>query len=173
VLVIMASCLPLTGMLMVANTIVVAMDRQAGWVKIMGCALLINIVLNVGFIAAFERTSGNGGIGVALASVFAESFQMIVSLRLLPPGLFGRELTPQIARALASTALMGFVVAGAQAAGLHLLFVVTLGAVTYVAASLLCGALRPSDLSRLARVWAAERNGASDVEYIERAPVGA
>jgi len=173
VLVIMASCLPLTGVLMVANTIVVAMDRQAGWVKIMACALLLNVVLNVVFISFFQSWNGNGGIGVAAASVIAESFQMTLSLRLLPKGLFGRELTPQIARALAATALMAGVVVGAQQAGLHLLLVAPLGAATYAIASLVFGALRPADLSRIAKVWAAERNGTSDVEYIERAPVGA
>ena len=145
VLVIMAATLPLTGVLMVANTIVVAMDKQGSWVRIMAFALALNVVLNVGFIALFERTAGNGGIGVAAASLIAESVQLGLSLKLLPEGLFGRELLPQTARALAATAVMAGLVVAGQAFGLNLLLTVALGARLrcFVAALRRAAAVRP------------------------------
>ena len=55
VLVVLAVTLPISGALMIMNMIVIAMDEQAEWVKLMVVALIVGFILNFALITGFDR----------------------------------------------------------------------------------------------------------------------
>ena len=166
VLVILAVTLPISGALMIMNMIVIAMDEQAEWVKLMAVALIVGFVLNFVLITGFDRWTNNGGIGAAVAALAAESFQIVLAAKLMPAGVLGRDLYSQCVRALVAVAVMAVVVLGGRDI-LHLpeYTLVAAGAVTYAAMLLASGGVQFSDFTSLARQWL---NAKSQSETLER-----
>lgn len=95
---------------MIAYQVLLAENRQVGWIKVVVFALVLNIVLNLALVPHFQAM-GNGAIGTALALLTSELFESacaIVMLRwLVRPSLASRGL-----RAAAAT--------GVMAVGVHL-----------------------------------------------------
>ncbi len=67
----------------ILGSTVLATDRQKSWSIIAGIAVFINIGLNYLFIPYFQNSSGNGGAGAAIATIFTEIFIMCSAIILL------------------------------------------------------------------------------------------
>ncbi|HEX5369140.1 MAG TPA: flippase [Dehalococcoidia bacterium] len=168
VLVILAVTLPISGALMIMNMIVVAMDEQAEWVKLMAVALVAGLILNFTLITGFDRWTNNGAIGAAVAALLAESFQIVLAAKLMPAGVIGRELYSQCGRALVAVAMMAGVVLGGRNL-LHLpeYTLIAAGAVTYASVLLAIGGVRLSELTSLARQWLSAKGNSETPERNE------
>jgi O-antigen/teichoic acid export membrane protein len=170
VLVVLAVTLPVSGALMIMGMIVVAMDHQAQWVKLMAVSLLVGFALNFALILGFERWSNNGAIGAAVAALAAESFQLILAGRLMPAGVLGRGLYVQLSRALvAVTTMAAVVLMGRDLLDLPEYALVFGGAASYGGVLLLIGGVQVSELTGLARQWLSAR---AQSETLERADLG-
>jgi O-antigen/teichoic acid export membrane protein len=161
VLIILSLTLIPSGQLMVLYMVITAMDRQADWVRLIAVALAFGIGLNLVLIPIFQHLTGNGGIGAAVASLAAEATQLVLATRLMPRGLYNRELRLQSQRAIVAVGVMAAMVVGLQVIFDASIFVfVPVGAVTYAAALLASGAVSVTDLQRLSQDWLSSRSGA-------------
>ena len=89
---------------MVAYQVLLASNRQVAWIKVVGVATLLNIVLNVVLIPRFQA-GGNGAIGAALSLLLSELFEFACAL-LLVSWLLEALLGGRVLRAASATALM-------------------------------------------------------------------
>jgi O-antigen/teichoic acid export membrane protein len=77
-----------------------AAGRQRIWSIVQALCIVFSAVLDPLLIPYFQRTQGNGGIGVCLASVVSETFMVGIGLALTPKGIFDRRLARQLALAM-------------------------------------------------------------------------
>jgi O-antigen/teichoic acid export membrane protein len=109
VLVILALTLPPTYFNIMANQVLIAINRQVAWTKVMIAAAVINPVLNVFLIRHFQESQGNGAIGAAL-SLMATEIGMAVAGLVLIQGMLDGASVLRLLRAIAATAGMAIVV---------------------------------------------------------------
>ena len=70
------------------------------------CCVLVSLVLDPLLVPLFQRRMGNGGLGVAVASVVSEVIVLGCGIWLAPRGLFDRRFWQSLLPALASGAAM-------------------------------------------------------------------
>jgi len=81
-------------------TALIAMDRQKQWSYVACAAIPASIALNALLITYFQRHTGNGGIGSAIATNITEFGILLSALWLLPRGFFPRERTWHVVKTL-------------------------------------------------------------------------
>jgi O-antigen/teichoic acid export membrane protein len=109
VLVILALTLPPTYFNIMANQVLIAVNRQVAWTKVMVAAAVINPVLNLFLIRYFQATQHNGAIGAALSLMATEIGMALAALVLMQAMLDGGSVL-RLLRAVAATAGMAGVV---------------------------------------------------------------
>jgi O-antigen/teichoic acid export membrane protein len=109
VLVILALTLPPTYFNIMANQVLIAINRQVAWTKVMVAAALINPVLNLFLIRYFQDTQHNGAIGAALSLTVTEIGMALAGLALMQ-AMFDAGSVLRLLRAIAATAGMAIVV---------------------------------------------------------------
>ncbi len=91
---------------MVLGTALFACDKQKEWAAVAFFAVIVNVSLNYFLIPYFQHTTGNGGIGAAIATIVTEYFVMLSALVLLPREVLGTAVLPVSLKAIAAGAVM-------------------------------------------------------------------
>ena len=102
--------LSLWNLVIVFGAIAAAVDRQVAWAYAMLGTVVLNIALNAAAIPYFQEAHGNGGIGVAGATLVSESVMVLIAIALVPKNLFTRHLATMGARVAACGGVMALAV---------------------------------------------------------------
>lgn len=139
--------MPIVSVDMVLGTVIMAIGRERAWVRMGIIAAVLNVVLNLLAIPAFEHVAGNGPIGASIVTVLTEVWMCFAALMLLPTHLLDRGTLSYAARVVLAAAVAALVATPLMSVALVIAAVG--GSLTYV---LLAIALRVV-------AW-------SDVEYV-------
>ncbi len=113
---------------------ILAIDKQKQWAIVAFGAMIINIVSNCFLIPYFQATSGNGGIGAAVATDLTEFFVLVCAVLLVPRELFSRKMLTTSFKGIISGAVMALLTAGAASLGTPLVLLPIVGLSAYVVA---------------------------------------
>lgn len=94
---------------MVLATYLNALGLQRAWTKLQLASVVISSALNWLLIPVFQRTHGNGGLGVVCATLAAEAFLVTGGLWVAPARIVNRSLLRSFGWALLSAVVMGVV----------------------------------------------------------------
>lgn len=111
-MIILSLHVPVVAVDMVLATVVMAIGREAAWIRVGLVACVFNIVLNLVTIPLFEHVAANGAIGASIVTVGTELVMSIGAITLIPKNLLDPKLTGQAARILLAgliTVLVGIV----------------------------------------------------------------
>lgn len=133
VLTLLALTIPATSFLMLIGMVVIAVDRQKAWAIALGATLVLDIVLDLVTIPLSQRWFGNGGIGAASTTLFAELLMVGVGIYLLPRGVIDRSLGRGLVRTLLAGLAMLAVGYGAIVAGIHPVVATIFGVAAFTA----------------------------------------
>ena len=103
----LAVTLPLVYANFILGTVDTSSDKQKELSIVSIIATFINIGLNFWLIPLFQRSSGNGAIGAAIATLITEICVLIMFGYLLPRGCFGKENLLVIAKSLIAGIISG------------------------------------------------------------------
>ncbi len=117
ILVILAMCVPPMYLNIMVNQVLVAMNRQKVWTKVMALASVLNPVLNFALIRYFQSSRGDGAIGSAIALLVTEVVIVGIGVAIVRRALDASVLT-RVARAVVATALMAVAVVAVRHLGL-------------------------------------------------------
>ena len=145
-LTILALTIPITAFLMILGTIAIAVDRQKAWAIALLATVILNVVLNMLAAPYFRDHYANGGIGVALTTLFSEAFMVAIGLRLMPKGVIDARLAIIFLKITVAAAVMGGVALGLKGMNAPTLSVVATAGVVYVSIALATRAVTLSDL---------------------------
>jgi O-antigen/teichoic acid export membrane protein len=90
----------------VIGTALMAAGKQAPWAWAQSCCVLVSAVADPLLIPLFQRTLGNGGVGVAVSTIGSEVLMVLAALWLAPRGTLGLPFVRTLGRALAAGAAM-------------------------------------------------------------------
>lgn len=145
-LTILALTVPVTAILTIMGTIAMAVDRQMAWSVALLATVLLNAGLNGAAIPYFERANGNGAIGAAIATMFSEGFMFFVGVRLLPKGVWDKQVGGACLKVLFSGVVMILAGLVARAFGAGTILLVLIGVVVYGTMILYTKAVDVNDL---------------------------
>jgi O-antigen/teichoic acid export membrane protein len=94
---------------MVLGTYLNALGKQRQWAFVQLACVAVSAALDPVLIPYFQRTHGNGGLGVAIATCTSELLMLVAACVLAPRGLFERTLLRPLALAALSGGAMAFV----------------------------------------------------------------
>jgi O-antigen/teichoic acid export membrane protein len=147
VLVLLAFMLPPVSFSVLANQVLIAINRQMAWTKVMVGAAIVNPLLNLYFIRLFQSgPQHNGAIGAAISLLLTEIGMALIGLFLLPPILDASSLR-RLLRAVLATVCMSLVVLAAR--GYGLVIEITAGAITFGLMALVLRVFTAEELSIL------------------------
>ena len=149
VLMLLAVCVPLMYLNIMANQVMIAAGRQAIWTRVMALACVVNPVANLFLIPYYQRTHGNGAIGAAIAMVITEAVLATVSVALVRQA-FDLHSVIRLAKALVATGVMAGVVFVTSRGGfVSSILATAAGVVAFVAASAVLRVLTPEERQML------------------------
>ena len=128
------------------GSFLIAADRQNLLAWVMGAACVINPLINLASITAFQRVYQNGALGAAYALLITDVLIAPAALILLPRELRGpvRAVGPALARAAAAAGAMGVLVWLLR--DRFVLVPVAAGAITFAVSALALRVFTPEDL---------------------------
>ncbi|HEY6722485.1 MAG TPA: flippase [Polyangiaceae bacterium] len=85
---------------------ILAAGRARAWSLTQALCVVISVILDPILIPMFERSRGNGGIGICWARVISEAFMVLVGVWLLPKGTLSWRIFRPTASALAAGGAM-------------------------------------------------------------------
>jgi O-antigen/teichoic acid export membrane protein len=85
------------------GTAILAAGKQRAWSLVQFLCVVVSVVLDPLLVPWFQHRTGNGGLGLCVASVVSEAVMIGFGIALVPKGIFDRKLT----RLLFLTALAG------------------------------------------------------------------
>jgi Na+-driven multidrug efflux pump len=91
---------------MTLGIFLLAAGRQRAWASAQAICVVVSAVLNPILIPWFQHRSGNGGLGVCIASVTSEALMIGAGIWLLPRGIFDRALIRGLLLAIVAGAAM-------------------------------------------------------------------
>lgn len=151
IMIILSATLVPTYLNILINQFLVATDRQIAWTKVMAGACVLNPLINFFLIGYFQRTTGNGGTGAAIALLSTEVLMVIAGIALLPRGVLGMTSVVTMVKSGMAAGIMALVVYYTRAS--FILVPIVCGTVVYVVSALLLKALPREDLKMLAVFW--------------------
>jgi O-antigen/teichoic acid export membrane protein len=139
--------MPVVAVNMVLATVVFAADKEKRWMTLMLVATALDVALNFMFIPLADATWGNGAIASAVITVSTELFICAVGLRLIPSGILDRQALSNSVRCLVTSVAMLAVVLPLR--DTMIVQPVAAGAVAYLVAAFMTGAIRFRDIKAL------------------------
>jgi O-antigen/teichoic acid export membrane protein len=91
------------------GTCIVAANKRKSASFVQALCVVVSVVLDPLLIPLFQRRSGNGGLGVCIASIVSEAVVVVGFIMLAPRGIFDRALVRVLALAMACGGLMALV----------------------------------------------------------------
>jgi O-antigen/teichoic acid export membrane protein len=83
-----------------------AAGRQRTWAVVQMLCVLVSLVLDPLLVPWFQQRTGNGGLGVCIATVVSEALMVGSALWLMPRGVFNRALVGSLLPTLAGASAM-------------------------------------------------------------------
>ena len=151
IMVILAATVVPTYLNILVNQFLVATDRQIAWTKVMAAACVLNPLLNYFLIGYFQRTTGNGGFGAAIALLVTESLMTVVGIVLLPRGVLGASNLVTMLKSGLAAGIMGFGVFYTRMS--FILLPIAFGAALYFVSAFLLKVLPKEDFAVVAVIW--------------------
>jgi O-antigen/teichoic acid export membrane protein len=133
---------------------ITASGRQIGWTVVQFASVIVSAACDPPLIIWFQAHTGNGGLGVCVATVGSEVLMLAGGLYLLPKGILNRTLLRDLGKALLAGGVM--VLVGLSLTALGVLTRAALAVIAYVACLWVSGAL---DARELRSVVTALRKG--------------
>ena len=130
------------------GTCIVAANKRKAASFVQALCVLVSVVLDPLLIPYYQRRSGNGGLGVCLASVVSETVVVVGFLALAPRGIFDRALALVLALATACGGLMALL-SFLLRPHLSPFIVAPLSVCAYAVALVLTGAIDKQQLAQL------------------------
>lgn len=109
ILIILAFAIPAIYLNVMAYQVLVAMNRQITWTKVLAGATAVNIALNLVLIPFFQNRAQNGAIGAALSLLATEALQALAAIKYTMGILDTRALRRIGLAGLATAGMAGFV----------------------------------------------------------------
>jgi O-antigen/teichoic acid export membrane protein len=103
---ILALQIPIVSLDIILGTVVIAVDRQRGWVIVAVLAALFNPLFNAMAMPVTEHLFNNAAIGASVATVLTEVVLMVGALILRPAGVFNRSTVGLLGRITAAACCM-------------------------------------------------------------------
>jgi O-antigen/teichoic acid export membrane protein len=88
------------------GTAVMAAGRQRAWSVVQCLCVAVSVVLDPLLVPVFQSRTGNGGLGLCVASVVSEVLMIGCGVALVPRGVFDRRLRHVVMLALVSGSAM-------------------------------------------------------------------
>jgi O-antigen/teichoic acid export membrane protein len=85
---------------------ILASGRQRAWTIVQSSCVVVSLVLDPLLVPWFQRRTGNGGLGVCVATVVSEVIVLVCGIWLAPRGLFDGRFWRSLGPALASGGAM-------------------------------------------------------------------
>lgn len=128
---------------------ILASGRQQAWTLVQSSCVLVSLVLDPLLVPLFQRRTGNGGLGLAVAAVVSELIVLVCGIWLAPRGLFDVRFWRSLAPAVISGAAMAATARALTSISPFAAAPVAVGA--YVACLWLTGGLEEGFVSELRR----------------------
>lgn len=151
IMMILSATLAPTYLNILVNQFLVATDRQIAWTKVMAAACVFNPVINFFLIGYFQRTTGNGGTGAAIALLTTEVLMVAVGILLLPRGVLGMNSVVTMMKSALATGVMALGVFYTRTS--FILAPLALGTVLYLITAFLLRVLPAEDFGIVTEVW--------------------
>ena len=151
IMIILSATLVPTYLNILINQFLVATDRQIAWTKVMAAACVLNPLINFFLIGYFQRTTGNGGIGAAIALLSTEIMMVVAGVLLLPRGVLGMNSVVTIFKSAIASGFMALAVFYTRTS--FILLPIVFGAAVYIVSALLLKVLPREDLGMLKIIW--------------------
>jgi O-antigen/teichoic acid export membrane protein len=132
---------------MVLGTCLMAQGKQRAWAIVQLACVAVSAVLNPFLIPYFQRTHGNGGLGVSITTVMSELLMLGAAIAMTPPGLFDARLYKKLG--LAALAAGGMAAFALALRSITPWVVAPLSVVVYVLGLRLTGCLEATEIERL------------------------
>src|SRR5205085_32097 len=101
--------LPIVAVDMLLGTVIMAIGREARWVRVGLIAAVFNMGVNLMCIPLSQQLAGNGAIGASITTVLTEVLMFFGALYLIPKHLFDRRIVWQAVRVVLAGLAMGAV----------------------------------------------------------------
>jgi O-antigen/teichoic acid export membrane protein len=125
----------------------IAVDKQKAWSYVALGAIPLSVGLNALLIPLFQSSSGNGGIGSALATDITELGIMIAAIILMPRYVFAGGMIGKMGKVGVAGAAMAILVGGLRMLDLPWLAQAVAGVVLYGVTAVALGAISRGDLA--------------------------
>lgn len=158
-LTVLSLTIPFTAFLVILGTIAMAIDRQKAWAMALLGTLVLNIILNVILVQIFQNHFGNGGIGIAISTLFSEAIMVVIGVRLMPKGVIDKALVITLARVGIAGAGMAVVVLSAKGLGAPEIPLVAIGGITYIVFAFAVKAVTKRDIELIRSVVSRRSKG--------------
>jgi O-antigen/teichoic acid export membrane protein len=140
----------LTYLNTILGLLLISMDRQKVWARVIAVATVATLPLDIILIPFFQRTFNNGAMGGAMSFVFTDGGMLIAALYLLPKGILQKSNLWLAARVLFSGLAM--VAAAWFFRDAFLAIPIVIGAVTYIGLILLLKVISPEDWAIIGQI---------------------
>lgn len=151
IMVVLAATLVPTYLNILVNQFLVATDRQIAWTKVMAAACVLNPLLNYFLIGYFQRTTGNGGFGAAIALLTTEMLMTVAGVLLLPRGVLGATNVVTMLKSGLAAGIMGVGVFYTRTS--FILLPIALGTALYFVSAFLLRVLPKEDFAMVSVFW--------------------
>jgi O-antigen/teichoic acid export membrane protein len=105
---VMSAFLFLVYFTMPLSIAILAAGKQRVWALVQALCVVVSVVADPLLIPRFQKSMGNGGVGVCVATVFSEVLVLVCAVWLVPRGMFDRRFL----RTSGSAVLGGLAMAG-------------------------------------------------------------
>ncbi|MGH2484912.1 MAG: polysaccharide biosynthesis C-terminal domain-containing protein, partial [Ktedonobacterales bacterium] len=150
ILVILSATLVPMYLNILVNQFLVATDSQIAWTKVMAAACVFNPLLNFFLIGYYQRTTGNGAFGAAIALFVTEALMMIIGIVLLPKGVLGASNFVTMLKSGLAAGIMGLGVFYTR--GYFILVPIAFGTALYFVSAFLLRVLPKEDFAMVSIV---------------------
>jgi O-antigen/teichoic acid export membrane protein len=133
---------------MTLGTTLVVAGMQRAWAITQFVCVLVSAAADPLLIPFFQKRTGNGGLGVCVATVLSELLMLGIGIWLAPRGLLSRQLARQLALTALAAGAMGLVAFALRWLSPFLAAPIAIGA--YIASLWVTGGLRKEQLGPLA-----------------------
>jgi O-antigen/teichoic acid export membrane protein len=129
------------------GTCLASIGRQSLWAGVQFACIIVSAICDPPLIKYFQETTGNGGLGVCVATVFSEILMVSAGLYLLPKGILDRAVLMRLAAAVLAGAVMAAIAVSLKSFFEVNVFVrATFAVLGYLGALRLFGAINAAEL---------------------------
>jgi O-antigen/teichoic acid export membrane protein/glycosyltransferase involved in cell wall biosynthesis len=132
---------------MILGTMLLAADRQRKQAALSLLAIPLNVILNLILIPYFQKQSGNGAIGAAVATGVTEAAIMVGMIALAPAGVFVGFRWAVLLKGTVAAGTMAFTGLWLLSAGAHWIPSAVVSVLTYILAVFVLRILEPSEIA--------------------------